>query len=224
MQLGPIKIGGEIGSGSNSQSGTTEISGTTTKKRVLSQEAQDKIIYDILSADRGLADLVSGAGMVGGSSSTSTGLMAQDFIAKAVGEIALLTAEEISTTDSTQETNASSKQKSSKVGTVICTELARQGKLDAALYAEGHAHFQSLHPNTVRGYQCWANKVVPLMQKSEWLSKLLAPIATGRYLMTTGRVNYTFWGVVTIYIGQPVCFVIGSLLPKEASNGNKCAA
>lgn len=211
MKLGPIDL--SAGIGSQSGSGTQTGSGTTTKKRVLSQEAQDKIIYDILSADRGLADILSGAGFVGGaggSTGSTQGLMAQDFISKAVGEIALLTAEEISTTE--QESTSSQKSKSSSAKTVICTELHRQGKLSNDLYNAGTPHFQSLHPWTVRGYRSWADKVVPLMQKSERLSNFLAPIAISRYLMTTGRLRFTLWGLATIYIGQPICFLIGAVL------------
>lgn len=212
----------DIGFSSGRGSTSTDATGTTSKKRVLSQEAQDKIIYDILSADRGLADILSGAGFVGGSggnTGSSQGLMAQDFIAKAVGEIALLTAEEISTTDQTSK--AVEKKSSGGVKTVICTELNRQGKLPNDLYNRGHKHFYSLHPNTVRGYHVWAKHVVPLMQKSERLSNFLAPIAISRYHMIVGYLPFTIWGLVTIYIGQPICFLIGACLPKESTDGNE---
>lgn len=223
MQIGPIKFGADIGSSSGSSS--QDVSGTTSKKRVFSQAAQDKLIYDILSADRGLADLLSNAGMVGGSggnTGSTQGLMAQDFISKAVGEIALLTAEEISTTDQSVQTGQ--KAKSSKVGTVICTELLRQGKFPQGLYNDGIQHFNSLHPNTVAGYQIWAKQVVKLMQKSERLSNFLLPIAISRYHMTTGLLPFTIWGLVTIYIGQPICYLIGACLPKENVNGDQRTA
>lgn len=214
--------------GTFAQSRESEVfdsTGYTSKKRILSQEAQDKLIYDILSADQGLAQLVSGDGIVGGYGSSSKTLMAQDFITKALGELALVTAEEYTGTGTT------SKKVNKKIGgsitgkaSVICTELARQGKLERALYEAGHSHFASLSSYTVRGYHYWANAVVPLMQKSPRLSNLLAPIATGRYLMTTGRKKLTFWGAITIYIGQPICYLIGRTLVKEIPDGHPQSA
>lgn len=227
IPLIPSGLSASTGRGSTTTNETVE--GTTSKRRVLSQEAQNKIIYDILSADQGLANLLSGAGMVGGSggsTGSSQGLLAQDFIAKAVGEIALLTAEEISTADQTtvgknvtKETKASG-----SLGTVICTELLRQGKFPQGLYNDGIPHFHSLHSNTVAGYQIWAKQVVKLMQKSERLSNFLLPIAISRYHMTTGLLPFTIWGLVTIYIGQPICYLIGACLPKENVNGDQRTA
>ena len=209
FKLGPLSFEGGVGTQSSSSSGST------SKQRILSPEAQNKLIYDMLAADNGLASILSGQNIVGASNSSSQQLMAQDFMAKALGELALVTAEEIGSSSEQK------KQKTKKVNTVICTELYEQGKLSADLYNSGHDHFLSLHPNTVAGYQIWARKVVKLMQKSERLSNWLLPIVVSRYLMTTGLLPVTFWGLATIYIGQPICFVIGSCLPKEVSNGNE---
>ena len=210
-----------VSQGSQTMSG----SGTTSKRRILSPEAQNKLIYDILSADAGIASILSGQNVVGGSNSSSMQLMSQDFMAKALGELALVTAEEIGVTK--QDSKTKEKKSGLSAGTVICTELHRQGKLSADLYNAGRPHFHSLHPNTVAGYQIWARKVVALMQKSERLSNWLLPIAVSRYHMTTRALPFTVWGLVTIYVGQPICFVIGSCLrlgsrlPKEISDGDK---
>jgi hypothetical protein len=85
----------------------------------------------------------------------------------------------------------------------------RQGKLDPELYARGTDHFLCLPTDVVNGYHVWAKHVVPLMQKSELLSNLLLPLVVSRYKMIAGEHRFTFWGAVTIYIGQPLCFLIG---------------
>jgi len=214
-------MAGLIEGGTERNSSVGNSLGTTSKRRILSSEAQNKLIYDLLAADNGLASILSGQNMVGASNSSSQTLMAQDFMTKALGELALVTAEEVGTTTGESKKVDKKSGIKGKIPTVICTELYDQGKLSAELYTAGHDHFLSLHPNTVAGYQIWARKVVKLMQKSERLSNWLLPIVVSRYLMTTGLLPVTFWGLATIYIGQPICFVIGSCLPKEVSNGNE---
>jgi len=215
-------IGGSASIGTQSSSG----SGSSSKRRVLSPEAQNKLLYDILSADAGIANILSGQNIVGASNSSSQQLMSQDFMAKALGELALVTAEEIGTSQEQKKAKEKKAGLSGVLPTVICTELYHQGKLAPDLYTSGHAHFLSLHPNTVAGYQIWARKVVPIMRRSERLSNWLRPIVVSRYLMTTGRKPVTFWGLATIYIGQPICFVIGSCLRamsywKEQTHGDE---
>jgi hypothetical protein len=91
---------------------------------------------------------------------------------------------------------------------VICTELVRQGLLSEELYVGGFDHFSSLPNQTVRGYQVWARRVVPLMRKHRWLALALTPIARGRYEFIVSK-KLTFWGPITVYIGQPICHIIG---------------
>lgn len=187
-------------------SSTTTSSGTSTSKLDLSQEGYDKIIKDILSSDAGLAALATGENLSGGYGSSVKAQLAQDLVLNIAGEMAKLTAP---TTQTSQ-----SKSKTKKKVSVICTELTRQGKLPPALYSLGHSHFLSLHPQTVAGYRVWADKVVPLMQKSKRLSNFLAPIAIARYRMVVLG-EFSILGAATIYLGQPICFVIGGFLSKE---------
>jgi hypothetical protein len=185
-------------------------SGTKTSQRVLSDEAQLRMIQNALSADQGLAQLLSGQNLAGGSSSSTATLQSQDFMAKVIAELAAVTAP-------LQETQTSS-QSSKKKASVICTELARQGKLSQELYVAGHAHFEAIPELTKRGYWSWATSVVLLMQRSELLSSILAPIVIGRYKMITGR-GWNLLGALTIYLGQPVCFLIGAILSLGDSYG-----
>lgn len=204
-----MKLTGGLGSSSTSSSGTK------TSRLDITQEGIDKLIYDILSSDQGLASLASGENLSGGFGSTAKAQLAQDMTIKLAGELAKLTAETVETS------NVSEKSKSKKVGTVICTELNRQGLLPDSLYNAGHIHFLGLPDETVAGYQLWASKLVPILAVSPRLSAAIAPIAISRYQMTTGLKRFTFWGALTIYLGQPICYLIGKIfLTKEQINGD----
>lgn len=210
-----------------------ELTGTKKSKVNLSQEGMNKIIYDILSSDQGLAALATGEGQSGGFGSTTKALLAQDLVVKIAGELGKLTAETVQTGDETKTTKEG--RALSKIGdfgdkynffndssggvdsatdnTVICTELMRQGLLDEDLYYHPAAriHFLELPEETVRGYHLWAKPCVQPLSRSRWLSNLILPIVRSRYQMiTTGK--FKFLGAVTIYIGQPICYAIGAIL------------
>ena len=201
--MAAFEFGGSAGSASSS--------GKSVEQKIFSQPAIDKLIYDALSADQGLASLVGVEGTTGSYNSSTKGLLAQDFLTKVIGEIATASAPTVKTSTESKKT----KSGSGGVKTVICTELLRQGKLDPDLYARGTDHFLCLPTDVVNGYHVWAKHVVPLMQKSELLSNLLLPIVVSRYKMITGECRFTFWGAVTIYIGQPLCFLIGLAIGGE---------
>lgn len=185
--------------------GSESQSGTRTTQKVLSQQGIDKIIYDIMSSDKGLAALATAENASGGYRSSTKPLLAQDLVAKIAGEIANITAPTVETSQS------SSSKKGAKLGTVICTALMLEGYLDKQLYADGAAYYHKLHPRVIEGYQRWAIPSVEIIQKRSWLMKLIAPIATSRYKMITGR-GFGILGAITIYIGEPICWLI-SFLP-----------
>lgn len=190
-----LGFSGSKGSSSSSQS----------TQKILGQEAIDKLVYDVLSSDQGLSALASMENASGGYNSTTKGLMANDLITKIVGEIANITAPTVTSANSKES------KKSGGVKTVICTELMRQGLLDEDLYLKGTPYFLSLHPYTVRGYQSWATKVVPVLARNPRLAKFFAPIAVKRYeYIVLGK--KTAIGMATVYFCQPVCFVIGAVL------------
>lgn len=182
--------------------------GSVVRQLDLSPEGYNKIIQDILASDTGLAALATGENLSGGYASSVKAQLAQDLVLNIAGEMAKLTA------PSVESTKKVAKKSGGGMKSVICTELARQGKLPQALYLLGHSHFLSLHPQTVAGYRVWADKVVPLMQKSRDLSNFLAPIALARYKMIV-QGEFSILGAATIYLGQPICFVIGGFLSKE---------
>lgn len=189
--------------------------GTVTKKKNISQEGIDKIIYDIMSSDKGLASLGSLENSSGGYGASDKTLMAQDLMAKLAGEIALVTAEETSTTDTNSDRKSPGFNHmgkfADKTGTVICTELVRQGRFSEELYRGGHSHFLSLHPETVRGYHFWAKPIAARMASSYKLSSFFLPIVQSRYEQIVNG-KRSLLGSLTIYLGQPICFLIGSVL------------
>lgn len=215
-------IVGGFGSTKNNSStnatatGTTTATGTKTSQKVLTQEAINKLIYDALSADAGIASLATGENLSGGYGNTTKALLAQDFMVKLIGELANVTAPTVTTeaANKTEDvTKTESTQSSSKKRpTVICTELHEQGKLSGDLYGhtKAFAHFDALSEDTIRGYHAWAIPVVGWMKKSPMLCSILTPIVQARYRMiTTGEFNLI--GAATIYIGQPICTLIGKL-------------
>lgn len=205
-----INIG--LGLDKTNTSGNTTTSGTQTTQTIIGQEAVNKIIKDVMGSDQGLASLAGGENVAGLSGTSVKTMLASDLVAKLVGEIGKLQATTVTNFDQQQDTSASTFKKSGGLKTVICTELERQGKLDTELYLAGTAHFLSLSETTVRGYRVWANKVVPLMQRSERLSNALAPIVRARYLHITGR-KHNLVGWITVHLCQPICTLIGVFVP-----------
>ena len=187
-----ISIGFGLDSSKTTGSETQVANQTTTTGKQLSQAAIDKLVYDVLSADTGLASLATGENLSGGYAASTRALLAQDFVTKLVGELANVTAPTVTTESGTATKTSTSKtsKKSGGLKTVICTELYRQGLLLPELYEHPAAasHFHSLHPYTIRGYHAWALPLIPRMQRSVALSMALLPIAHGRYVqVTTGK-------------------------------------
>jgi hypothetical protein len=231
MNIGGVKIGGEFGSTSANSSGTSSATttGTGTSKKVLSQAAIDKLIYDVLSADSGLASLATGENLSGGYGSSSKAILAQDFVTKLVGELANVTAETVTTSNQQQDTESTSstKQKKSGLKTVICTYLYSLNLFPGELYNHEIAikHLESLDPAIIRGYHFWAVPFVRLLKRSPFLSStlipLLLPLCISRYKQViTGK--KTIGGFLTITLGHPICAMIGSMVQgKEIPDGNR---
>ena len=218
-----INIGYGVDKTSTTGSEVQTANQTTTTGKVLSQTAIDKLIYDVASADQGFASLATGENLAGGYASSTKALLAQDFMVKMIGELANVTAKTVTTEEGTasKQSSNSSTKKSGGLKTVICTELHRQGLLSSALYNHPAAteHFLNLHPYTIAGYQLWGTGVAERMRTSGLLSHLMLPVAKARYeMVTTGRFNLL--GATTIYIGQPICFVIGFMANLGARYGH----
>lgn len=101
-------------------------------------------------------------------------------------------------------------------GSVICTELLRQGKIPYAIYLHDAAYGEFVLPRqVVKGYQLWARPTAKLMRKSRLLTALLTPIGRAwAYEMAYLRGGYhksTFVGRFLLKFGVPVCRVIGKV-------------
>ena len=211
-------------SGTGSVNAGSSVKGVQTSQKQLSQAAMDKIIADVLGSEQGLAALAQGENASGSFGSSMKTQLAQDLVTKLVGEIASITAPTVTTTDQVQRQQTESVQSSKKKATVICTELLVQGKFPEELYYHSKAleHFESLPKETISGYHAWAIPVVSWMQKSELLSNLLLPIVLARYLQIIYG-HSSFLGTLTIYEGQPICYLIGrtlKLFAKEPTHGH----
>jgi hypothetical protein len=187
-------------------------SSTVTSRKKLSQEAIDKLVYDVLSSDQGLSALATAENASGGYGSSSKTLLAQDLIAKITGELANITAETIT------KTEAKGTSSGAKAGTVICTYLATHGYMPLDLYLRGHGAYLELNPITVRGYHSWGIATVSLIQDKPWLCKLLAKVAIKRYKMLVEK-KFSIIGAITIYVAQPICYLIGLCIPEEKVYG-----
>lgn len=193
--------------------GTSTTTGTSTSQRVLSQQAIDKIIYDVLSADSGLASLATGENLSGGYANSTKALLAQDFVVKLAGELATVTAPTITNTTQNQQTQQQSTSKSKKRMSVICTHLFKVGLLPASAYRNRKAirHFHSLHPLTITGYHAWAIPFVKWLERNMWAAILITPLFHSRYMQViTGK--RTVGGFLTITLGHPICFAIGAIM------------
>ncbi|HEY9078409.1 hypothetical protein [Magnetovibrio sp.] len=100
---------------------------------------------------------------------------------------------------------------------VICTELVRQGLMAPSLQRLDIAFtLHHLSPATVRGYHAWAVPYVRLMKRSQLATRLVEPLARWRaeeiaYRMKA-RVRPHYRGRVVRWVGEPLCWVLGSVL------------
>lgn len=203
-------IGAVAGAAVDIFGATQDSGGTSVKSRKISQAGYDKIVYDILSSDQGLAALAggeSGAGLFG---SSTKGLMAQDLTAKLAGELALLQSEE------------TTEQKNEK-GSVICTALYELGKLNRWTYLEGIPHFRKLNPYVIYGYQWWGIPVAQHIYKypEGKVTKLFTYLVNKRYNHVLGYGSLL--GAASVFIGHPLMNLLGRIrltfsIDKEPTN------
>lgn len=101
--VGSTAGGRERGSSSSTGSARADITGEDRKKLEISQEAIDKIVRDVLAGPEGLASIFAGEQASGIFGSNVAAEASGNLTSKIVGEIAKLRAEEVATTQRTQE-------------------------------------------------------------------------------------------------------------------------
>lgn len=108
------------------------------------------------------------------------------------------------------------------MGTVICTELHRQGYFSDETLEKEKAYGLWLienDPEVYLGYRMWADSVVKLMQKSELFSFVVACVATPWASYVAGNCNLV--GMTINAIGAPMCKLVYKLFGREYGLSNQ---
>lgn len=95
-------------------------------------------------------------------------------------------------------------------GTVICTELYRQGLMSKEIYQKDQAygeHFIANDPEVYYGYALWATPIAKGMAKSKLLTNIMKPFALAWANQMAGNNNNL--GRAILWIGVPICRLIG---------------
>jgi len=93
-------------------------------------------------------------------------------------------------------------------GTVICTELHRQGLMPDDIYKADADFGKSLDDDTIRGYHLWGKPVARAMRKSPLLTWLIKPLVLSWAHTMAGSGSSLFWSLA-LKMGMPVCRFIG---------------
>lgn len=102
-------------------------------------------------------------------------------------------------------------------GTVICTELYRQGLMTHETYLKDITFGMKLEksdPAVIAGYRFLAAPVVRLMKKSKFFTRIIAVPALAWADQMAGEENFA--GRAIMFLGIPLCRFVGELLtPKQ---------
>jgi hypothetical protein len=98
-------------------------------------------------------------------------------------------------------------------GTVICTELHRQGLLDGEVWETDKKYRGMVSAAMYEGYRILADPVVSLMQKSRLFTLIFAPFALRTAREMAHRVNRdiegSWLGGLVLGVFQPICEKLG---------------
>lgn len=101
-------------------------------------------------------------------------------------------------------------------GTVICTELHRQGLMTDYIYKADSEFGETLDEDTRRGYHLWGKPIAKAMSKSALLTQIVRPLAMEwAYEMANrqGSLSRKSWiGSAMLYVGVPVCRMVGKII------------
>jgi hypothetical protein len=108
------------------------------------------------------------------------------------------------------------------MGTVICTELYRQGYYsEEIIKADREYGFNMMktNPEIYFGYLLLADPVVKLMQKSKLFTKAIAFFAVPWAKNMAGKHNLL--GEIVSTIGEPLCYIVGKIFKAERKYDQK---
>jgi len=113
---------------------------------------------------------------------------------------------------------------SDAIGTVLCTELYRQGKLELNIYKADAAYGRTLDPEVLAGYHAWAVPLAKLMARSRVVTAILKPFIKAWAQEMAYRMKVvdkgSLLGRCLKAVGQPVCRLIGKM--EEVGHGYTC--
>lgn len=99
-------------------------------------------------------------------------------------------------------------------GSVLCTELHRQGILDSDTYTKDSEYGVRLYktnPEILVGYHFWAVPLTKVMKKSKLVTTILKyPVLAWANHISGNKKN--LFGTICVKVGQPVCGFIGRLV------------
>lgn len=104
-------------------------------------------------------------------------------------------------------------------GTVICTELYRQGYYSDAVYQADVTYGSKMkleNPEVYWGYRFIADPIVALMQKSKLFTKAVAFFAVPWAKNMAGEKNVL--GSLVSFFGEPLCFIVGKIIGGKYAN------
>jgi len=93
-------------------------------------------------------------------------------------------------------------------GTVICTELHRQGFMSDEIYKADSEYGKTLDNDTMRGYLSWGIPLAGAMRKSPILTAIVKPFALNWAYHMAGEHN--LFGKIALAVGIPICRWLGT--------------
>lgn len=125
------------------------------------------------------------------------------------------------------ESYGTSMEKAASKGKIICTELHKQGLMEADVFEADQAFGEMLtktDPEVMIGYHAWASGAVELMQRSRFWTFVAYVIATpwakqmAFEMGVAKRPNFIGWLIMKA--GMPLCRMIGrSIAKRSMANG-----
>ena len=113
-------------------------------------------------------------------------------------------------------------------GTVICTELYRQGLINGDLFRADKKcgeTFMRTDPDLMAGYHAWARPVAKILKKYPVLAlivkPLVLPVIKELAVKEGGSLFGSVVGKAMFFIGAPICRAIGRRRKTESFVGNK---
>jgi hypothetical protein len=110
-------------------------------------------------------------------------------------------------------------QDDSSEGTIICTELYKQGLMDAWIYeadSQFGEYLKNNRPEVMAGYHYLARPIVSLMRKSRYFTYLVnffaKPWSYEMSYRVGAREKGDFTGSVVMFVGIPICSFTGKLI------------